>query len=93
MCAACARDYRDPSNRRFHAEPIGCPVCGPRLSHSIEAIVAAIRAGHIVALKGVGGFHLMCDAENERAVAELRRRKAREAKPFAVRPNNTAFTL
>ena len=84
MCAACAHDYRDPSNRRFHAEPIGCAACGPRLSHSIEAIVDAIRAGQIVALKGVGGFHLMCDAENERAVAELRRRKTREAKPFAV---------
>ena len=90
MCAACARDYRDPSNRRFHAEPIGCPVCGPRLSYSIEAIVAAIRAGQIVALKGVGGFHLMCDAGNERAVAELRRRKAREAKPFAVMVANLA---
>ena len=90
MCAACAHDYRDPSNRRFHAEPIGCPACGPRLSHSIEAIVDAIRAGQIIALKGVGGFHLMCDAGNERAVAELRRRKAREAKPFAVMVANLA---
>ncbi|MGZ8372724.1 MAG: carbamoyltransferase HypF [Rhodoplanes sp.] len=90
MCAACARDYHDPTNRRFHAEPIGCPVCGPRLSHAIEVIVDALRAGQIVALKGIGGFHLMCDAGNERAVAELRRRKAREAKPFAVMVANLA---
>jgi hydrogenase maturation protein HypF len=90
MCAACARDYADPTNRRFHAEPIGCPACGPRLSHSIETILAAIRDGKIVALKGIGGFHLMCDAGNEVAVAELRRRKAREAKPFAVMVANVA---
>ena len=90
LCAACARDYHDPTNRRFHAEPIGCPACGPRLSHSIEAIVAAIRAGEIVALKGIGGFHLVCDAANESAVAELRRRKGREAKPFAVMVANPA---
>ena len=90
MCAPCARDYRDPTNRRFHAEPIGCPDCGPRLSHSVEVIVAAIRAGRIVAVKGIGGFHLMCDAADERAVAEVRRRKAREAKPFAVMIANAA---
>jgi hydrogenase maturation protein HypF len=90
MCADCARDYADPTNRRFHAEPIGCPGCGPRLSHPIEAIVEAIRGGRIVAVKGIGGFHLMCDAANETAVAELRRRKAREAKPFAVMVANLA---
>lgn len=90
MCAACARDYRDPTNRRFHAEPVACPACGPKLTHSPGEIVAAIRAGKIVALKGIGGFHLMCDATDEAVVAELRRRKAREAKPFAVMVANLA---
>ena len=84
MCPACARDYGDPSNRRFHAEPIACPACGPKLTHAPNEIVAAIRAGKIVALKGIGGFHLMCDGRNEAAVSDLRRRKNREAKPFAV---------
>jgi hydrogenase maturation protein HypF len=90
MCEACASDYRDPTNRRFHAEPVACPACGPKLTHSPAEIVAAIRAGKIVALKGIGGFHLMCDATDETVVAELRRRKAREAKPFAVMVANLA---
>ncbi|MGD9545155.1 MAG: carbamoyltransferase HypF [Methylocystis sp.] len=90
MCPACARDYRDPANRRFHAEPICCSACGPQLSSSPGEIVAALRAGKIVATKGVGGFHLMCDARNGEAVEELRRRKARDAKPFAVMVGNLA---
>ncbi len=84
MCPACAADYRNPENRRFHAEPVACPVCGPRLSHRIEDIAAALLDGKIVALKGIGGFHLMCDVQNAEAIAELRRRKARDEKPFAV---------
>ncbi len=90
MCEDCARDYRDPRSRRFHAQTIACPSCGPRLEHAPATIVASIRAGKIVALKGIGGYHLMCDARNEAAVAELRRRKARDAKPLAIMAANVA---
>ncbi len=84
MCPVCRADYENPLNRRFHAEPVACPACGPKLSHSVAEIAQAIRAGKIVALKGIGGFHLLCDAENASTIATLRQRKARDEKPFAV---------
>jgi hydrogenase maturation protein HypF len=99
MCADCAREYADPADRRFHAQPIACPACGPRLefveggrtatdvSRGEDALAAAralLAAGGVVAVKGLGGYHLACAATDERAVATLRRRKRRGDKPFAV---------
>jgi hydrogenase maturation protein HypF len=95
MCGRCRAEYEDPADRRFHAEPIACPVCGPRITvvdragrevdgDPIAVTAAALTAGRIVAIKGLGGFHLACDAASEPAVAELRRRKHRDEKPFAV---------
>ncbi len=97
MCPACQREYDDPGNRRFHAQPNACPDCGPRLelwdgegrtlALRHEALIAAAQAvqkGKILALKGLGGFHLICDARDEAAVRRLRERKFREEKPFAV---------
>ena len=84
MCADCRREYEDPADRRFHAEPIACPACGPRLSMPVEEAVALLRGGAVLAVKGLGGYHLACDAGDEEAVAALRARKHREDKPFAV---------
>jgi hydrogenase maturation protein HypF len=96
MCAACAAEYADPADRRFHAQPIACHHCGPVLELVVpgtaprvrdEAVTATRRLlaeGAIVAVKGLGGYHLACDARNAAAVAELRRRKHRGDKPFAV---------
>ncbi|MGD0166683.1 MAG: carbamoyltransferase HypF [Gaiellaceae bacterium] len=84
MCDRCRSDYEDPSNRRFHAEPICCPDCGPTLSLELDRVVSLLRAGKIVAVKGLGGYHLACDAADDQAVARLRERKHREEKPLAV---------
>ena len=94
MCPACRAEYADPGDRRFHAQPIACPDCGPRLwfeengneaaGDAIALAEEALRAGKIVAIKGLGGFHLACDALNADAVSLLRARKRRPAKPFAL---------
>lgn len=84
LCEACAAEYRNPHDRRFHAQPVACPRCGPRLDVPVAEAADALRAGRIVALKGIGGFQLLCDARSSEAVARLRERKHREQKPFAV---------
>jgi hydrogenase maturation protein HypF len=98
MCTACRVEYGDPADRRFHAEPIACSTCGPRVSWTrvdkraqpqaaaddIEEAIRALNGGLIVAIKGIGGYHLACDATNSQAVEALRRRKRRSNKPFAL---------
>lgn len=97
MCPSCRDEYEDPANRRFHAQPNACPRCGPQLAfwtkagvktgerdEALAAAGAALRSGQILAVKGIGGFHLMVAAANEEAVRRLRRLKDREEKPFAL---------
>jgi hydrogenase maturation protein HypF len=96
LCPDCRREYEDPADRRFHAEPIACPVCGPSLSfqqgdtrfdNNEEALTHAVEQlndGKIIAVKGIGGYHLMCDASNEEAVKRLRDKKTRPHKPLAI---------
>jgi hydrogenase maturation protein HypF len=98
MCARCAAEYDDPADRRFHAQPVCCPDCGPRLALTdaagaplagpgadlMAAAASMLRNGRVLAVKGIGGYHLVVDASNEYAAAELRARKHREDKPFAI---------
>ncbi len=84
LCATCAAEYADSSDRRFHAEPVACGVCGPKLSTDLAEATAALQRGQILAIKGLGGFQLACDAFLADAARELRLRKRRSRKPFAV---------
>jgi len=102
MCAPCLAEYGDPLHRRFHAQPNACPDCGPRLSllapdgsrldddDPLAAALAQVRTGRIVAVKGLGGFHLVCDAGHPGTVSRLRELKQREEKPFALMVANAA---
>ncbi|MBB2742031.1 UNVERIFIED_ORG: hydrogenase maturation protein HypF [Microbispora rosea subsp. rosea] len=98
MCADCAREYHDPADRRFHAQPVCCPACGPRLrfvgpgggDDPLERAVRLLREGGVLAVKGLGGYHLAALAADEPAVAALRSRKHREDKPFAVMAGDVA---
>ena len=97
LCKACQREYEDPQDRRFHAEPVACAACGPALDFddktgreihgneaALEAALEALRGGEILAVKGVGGYHLMCDARNDHSIRRLRASKPRPDKPLAV---------
>jgi hydrogenase maturation protein HypF len=101
LCPDCRKEYENPTDRRFHAQPLACPVCGPVLSlvdskgaliegDPLQTTVERLKAGQIVAIKGIGGFHVAVDAGNEQAVLELRRRKKREEKPFALMASDLA---
>ena len=97
LCPECLINYKNPLDRRFHAQPLACPACGPTLyfrqsgrvdindnEAALKATVAALQAGLIVAVKGIGGYHLLCSATFEAVVLKLRQRKHRDLKPLAV---------
>jgi len=97
-CPDCEDEYNDPANRRFHAQPVACPSCGPKIwlepavekseINTINVAANLIKQGSILAIKGISGFHLVCDASNDTTVARLRQRKNRKAKPFALMARN-----
>ncbi|ACJ29379.1 Hydrogenase maturation protein HypF [Shewanella piezotolerans WP3] len=102
MCTTCEKEYQDPLNRRYHAQPVSCPNCGPQLSFRnlnlsitssesdpLVQAIEAIKSGKILAIKGLGGFHLVCDATNHDSVKALRQRKNRPAKPLAIMVENS----
>ncbi|MDQ7074167.1 MAG: carbamoyltransferase HypF [Gammaproteobacteria bacterium] len=102
LCQRCQAEYDTPADRRFHAQPIACPDCGPQLSylnssgepqaeqhHALLRTAAELRAGNIIAIKGIGGFHLACDAHNKQSIERLRQRKGRPDKPLAMMAKNT----
>ena len=90
LCPDCQIEYENPNDRRFHAEPVACPVCGPNINQAINSYVQVLQTGKIIAVKGIGGYHLICDATNDEAVKKLRKLKPRPDKPLAVLfPNNT----
>ncbi|WKC40002.1 carbamoyltransferase HypF [Shewanella algae] len=104
LCDACRQAYEDPMDRRYHAQPVSCPKCGPELTlrgaggeilakreQALAQTIALIKQGKILAIKGLGGFHLICDAGNHDAVTELRRRKCRPAKPLALMMPSVEF--
>ncbi|WP_345866860.1 carbamoyltransferase HypF [Shewanella algae] len=104
LCDACRQAYEDPMDRRYHAQPVSCPKCGPELTlrgaggeilakreQALAQTIALIEQGKILAIKGLGGFHLICDADNHDAVTELRRRKCRPAKPLALMMPSVEF--
>ena len=109
MCSLCQEEYENPRNRRFHAQPNACPVCGPEVTlmeasvarreklakgnEAVEKTVRLLQEGKIVAIKGLGGFHLACDATNDAAVRRLRKRKYREDKPFALMADSLAIIM
>jgi hydrogenase maturation protein HypF len=104
LCSVCQKEYDDPTNRRYHAQPVACESCGPKIAlydtndtvlsqndNAIKQLAGFIEKGKIVAMKGLGGFHIMCDATNEEVVAMLRQRKNRHSKPFAVMFKNSDY--